>query len=56
MFDLGWGHLLVLALAGLFILGPERLPDTAARLGQLVRRAREYASGAQQQIRAAANA
>lgn len=52
MFDIGWGHLLILALAGLFILGPERLPEVASALGRTARRAREYASGAQQQLRA----
>lgn len=52
MFDsIGWGEILVLALAGLFILGPERLPGAAAWLGRSIRQAKEYASGAQSQIR-----
>lgn len=51
MFDFSWMHILILVLAGLFILGPERLPEAAAWLGKTVRRMREFASGAQQQLR-----
>lgn len=52
MFDsIGWGEILVIALAGLFILGPERLPGAAAWLGRTIRQAKEYASGAQSHIR-----
>lgn len=51
MFDISWGNILVLAVAGLFILGPERLPGAAAWLGRTVRQVRQYASGAQQQLR-----
>lgn len=51
MFDISWGNIIVLAVAGLFILGPERLPGAAAWLGRTVRQIRQYASGAQQQLR-----
>ncbi|MEB3366001.1 Sec-independent protein translocase protein TatB [Saccharopolyspora mangrovi] len=52
MFDsVGWPELLILALVGLFVLGPERLPQGAAWLGKTVRQVREYASGAREQIR-----
>jgi sec-independent protein translocase protein TatB len=52
VFDsVGWGEILVLIVAGLFILGPERLPAAAAWLGKSVRKVREFASGAQQQLR-----
>lgn len=52
MFDsVGWPELLVLALVGLFVLGPERLPQGAAWLGKTVRQVREYATGAREQIR-----
>ena len=51
MFDsVGWGEILVLVVAGLFILGPERLPSAAAWLGQAIRRVREYATGARDQL------
>ncbi|ASU79779.1 twin-arginine translocase subunit TatB [Actinopolyspora erythraea] len=52
MFDsIGWGEILVLIVAGLFILGPERLPSAAAWLGKTVREVREYATGARDQLR-----
>jgi sec-independent protein translocase protein TatB len=50
MFDISWGEFLVLIIAGLFILGPERLPGAAAWLGKTVRQVREYASGARDQL------
>jgi sec-independent protein translocase protein TatB len=49
--SVGWGEILVLVVAGLFILGPERLPSAAAWLGQTVRQVREYATGARDQLR-----
>jgi sec-independent protein translocase protein TatB len=53
MFDsIGWGEILVLVVAGLFILGPERLPSAAAWLGRSLRQVREYATGAREQLRA----
>ncbi|GAB3871721.1 Sec-independent protein translocase protein TatB [Kibdelosporangium lantanae] len=52
MFDsIGWGEILVLLLAGLFILGPERLPGAAAWLGRSIRKVREFATGARDQLR-----
>ena len=52
MFDsVGWGEILVLIVAGLFILGPERLPSAAAWLGETIRQVREYATGAREQLR-----
>jgi sec-independent protein translocase protein TatB len=51
MFNIGWGEFLVLMVAGLLILGPERLPSAAAWLGRTVRQVREYADGAREQLR-----
>lgn len=52
MFDsVGWGEVLVLIVAGLFILGPERLPSAAAWLGKSIRQVKEYATGAREQLR-----
>lgn len=52
MFDsIGWSEILILIVAGLFILGPERLPSAAAWLGRNVRKVREYATGAREQLR-----
>ena len=52
VFDsIGWGEILVLIVAGLFILGPERLPSAAAWVGRSVRQVKEYATGAREQLR-----
>lgn len=44
-------ELIVLALLGVIVLGPERLPEYAAQLGQLVRSLRRMATGAREQLR-----
>jgi sec-independent protein translocase protein TatB len=49
--SIGWAEILVLGIAGLFILGPERLPTAAAWLGRNLRKLREYATGAREQLR-----
>ncbi|GGN12390.1 sec-independent protein translocase protein TatB [Lentzea pudingi] len=52
MFDsIGWVEILIIVVAGLFILGPERLPSAAAWLGKTVRQVREYATGAREQLK-----
>ncbi|MBB5153405.1 Sec-independent protein translocase protein TatB [Saccharopolyspora phatthalungensis] len=52
MFDsVGWPEILVLIVVGLFVLGPERLPQGAAWLGRTIRQVKEYATGAREQIR-----
>lgn len=52
MFEsVGWGEILVLIVAGLFILGPERLPAAAEWLGKSIRQVKQYASGAKEQLR-----
>ena len=40
MFDVGFAELFLLALIGLLVLGPERLPAVARTLGGYVRKAR----------------
>jgi sec-independent protein translocase protein TatB len=52
MFGFSLDHLMVLLVAGLFVLGPERLPESARWLAQAVHRVRGFASGAQEQLRA----
>src|SRR2546423_4939865 len=44
-------EILVLGIAGLFILGPERLPSAAAWVGRSIRKVRDFASGARDQLR-----
>ncbi|MDQ3885432.1 MAG: sec-independent translocase [Actinomycetota bacterium] len=51
MFNIGWGEFIVLVVAGLFVFGPDRLPEAAAWLGRTVRQVREYATGAREQLR-----
>lgn len=48
--NLSWSHMLILAVAGLFILGPERLPDAAAWLGRTIRQVRDFTAGAREQL------
>ncbi len=49
--NVGVSEILVLLFAGLFILGPERLPAAAAWLGKSIRQVREYATGAREQLK-----
>ena len=52
MFEsVGWGEILVIIVAGLFILGPERLPEAAAWVGRSMRKVRDFASGARNQLK-----
>ena len=41
MFDIGMGELGLLAVVGLLVLGPERLPRVARTAGALLRKARQ---------------
>ena len=47
----GWGEMLVLVIAGLVILGPERLPGAIRWTSSALRQARDYISGATSQLR-----
>ena len=49
--NIGWGEMLVLVVAGLVILGPERLPGAIRWTTSSLRQAREYLSGATSQLR-----
>jgi len=40
MFDVGFSELFLLAVIGLLVLGPERLPGVARTLGSFIRKAR----------------
>ncbi len=51
MFNIGWGEILILAVAGLVILGPERLPEAMTWTMTALRQVREYATGATQQLK-----
>lgn len=49
--NVGWGEMLVLVIAGLVILGPERLPGAIRWTSDALRQARDYISGATSQLR-----
>ena len=49
--NVGWGEMLVLVVAGLVILGPERLPGAIRWTTGALRQARDYISGATNQLR-----
>ena len=51
MFDsIGWGEIIVLGLAALFIFGPERLPTLAKDAAAGLKRVREAISGVREQV------
>lgn len=53
MFDhLGWSELIVLAVIGLVVFGPDRLPKAAADLARLVRQLRGMAQNATADLKA----
>jgi sec-independent protein translocase protein TatB len=49
--NIGWGEMLVLVIAGLVILGPERLPGAIRWTSSALRQARDYVTGATSQLR-----
>lgn len=51
VFNVGPMELLVLAVVGLIVLGPDKLPDLARDAARLIRTLRDLATGARQQLR-----
>jgi len=49
--NVGWGEMLLLVIAGLVILGPERLPGAIRWTSDALRQARDYVSRATKQLR-----
>lgn len=49
--NVGWGEMLLLVIAGLVILGPERLPGAIRWTSGALRQARDYVGGATKQLR-----
>lgn len=49
--NVGWGEMLLLVVVGLVILGPERLPGAIRWTSGALRQARDYISGATNQLR-----
>jgi len=51
VFNIGPFELIVLAIVGLIVLGPDRLPNLARDAARMLRTLREMATGARQQLR-----
>ena len=51
MFKIGWPEMVILVVAALVILGPERLPGAIRWTAQSLRQVRDYANGATSQLR-----
>lgn len=51
MFQIGPMEVLVLAVVGLIVLGPDRLPELARDAARMLRQLRDMATGARQQLR-----
>jgi sec-independent protein translocase protein TatB len=49
--NLGLPELLLLAVIGLLVFGPERLPKAAADAGRLIRQLRQMARGAMAEVK-----
>ncbi|WP_052227391.1 Sec-independent protein translocase protein TatB [Rhodococcus sp. Chr-9] len=49
--NVGWSEILVLGVVALVVLGPERLPEAARWLAGAVRKVKEFAGSAQQQLK-----
>jgi sec-independent protein translocase protein TatB len=50
VFDIGPSHLMVLAIVGVLVLGPEKLPSLARDAARMLRSLRELAAGARVQL------
>lgn len=50
MFDIGFTELLMLAIIGMVVIGPERLPTAARSIGRTLGQLRRYMTNLQNQI------
>jgi sec-independent protein translocase protein TatB len=53
MFNIGGGEILVILLVALIVLGPQRLPEAARKLGSVIGEVRRMATGFQSEIKTA---
>ena len=49
--NIGWGELVILLIAALVILGPDRLPGAISWVSKSIRQVKDYANGASQQLK-----
>ena len=54
VFNVGFGEIVMIAVVGLLVFGPDRLPEAVRRGMALLRQARELATQARQQVAEAA--
>lgn len=50
MFDIGIGEIIIIAVIGLLVFGPEKLPRAAADAAKWLRQIRSMASGARSEL------
>lgn len=55
MFDIGFGEMLAIAVIGLLVIGPDRLPHYAARAARGVRDLKRYVDKARNEIKESVN-
>jgi sec-independent protein translocase protein TatB len=55
VFGLGMGEVVLLALVGFFVIGPERLPGAIRSVARAVTRAKEHAASLREQMDTAAD-
>jgi sec-independent protein translocase protein TatB len=51
VFDVGLAELAVIALVAIFVFGPDRLPELAKQAGAMLRKARDFANSARDELR-----
>ena len=51
MFGVGLPELVVIMVVAIFVFGPDRLPEFARQAAQFIRRAKQLADGARDQLR-----
>lgn len=51
MFGVGIPEMAVIAFVAVFVFGPERLPELARQAGQMVRKGRQFAHSARDELR-----
>jgi sec-independent protein translocase protein TatB len=53
MFNVGGGEIIVILLLALLVLGPDKLPSTAKKVGRFLHEVRRMTSGFEQEVRKA---
>jgi sec-independent protein translocase protein TatB len=51
MFDIGPEKIMLILLVALIVLGPDKLPETAGKIGNVIRQLRRMSEGVQAEVR-----